>query len=128
MEAPPANPATEQQIKWMRQQAAERVAELKQQITIIQQQSLKTMQETIQAIFRAQAGNPGMPMPGMPVPGVPMPGAPGMDPEPQPPVVPPMGPAQQQQIDDAIAAAMQQAMDQTQQAIDALLGDEALAG
>jgi len=64
----------------------------------------------------------------MPVPGVPMPGAPGMDPEPQPPVVPPMGPAQQQQIDDAIAAAMQQAMDQTQQAIDALLGDEALAG
>jgi len=113
--APPANPATEQQIKWMRQQAAERVAELKQQITIIQQQSLKTMQETIQAVFRAQSG--------MPVPGVP-----GAIPEPQVPVVPPMGPAQQQQIDDAIAAAMQQAMDQTQQAIDALLGAEALPG
>jgi len=114
MEAPPANLATEQQIKWMRQQAAERVAELKQQITIIQQQSLKAMQETIQAVFRAQSG--------MPVPGVP-----GAIPEPQVPV-PPMSPVQQQQIDDAIAAAMQQAMDQTQQAIDALLGDEALAG
>lgn len=117
MEAPPANPATEQQIKWMRQQAAERVAELKQQITIIQQQSLKTMQETIHAIFGAQVGDPGMPMPGVP----------GAIPEPQVPV-PPASPTQQQQIDDAIAAAMQQAMDQTQQAIDALLGDEALAG
>lgn len=45
----------ENQLQQIRQVVAKQVAELKQQIQLIQQQSLKTMQDTIDTVFKAQA-------------------------------------------------------------------------
>lgn len=56
---PGTNPAAtaENQLQQVRQAVAKQVAELKQQIQLIQQQSLKTMQDTIDAVFKTQASD-----------------------------------------------------------------------
>ncbi|MET0395117.1 MAG: hypothetical protein ABW019_18365 [Chitinophagaceae bacterium] len=53
----PATGDSNSQVQQVRQTVAKQVAELKQQISLIQQQSLKTMQETIDSVFRSQVSD-----------------------------------------------------------------------
>jgi len=107
----PAQPAAapgNQQVRQVQQTIAKQVAELKQQIGLIQQQSLKTMLDTIDSVFSAPVGSAGIPAPSPSMP----------HPEPQPPQPPvPVDPSMQQ-VNDAVNAAIDQANQEMEQAID----------
>lgn len=53
----PAPPADSSQVQQIRQTVMKQVAELKQQIQLIQQQSLRTMQDTIDSVFRTNTAD-----------------------------------------------------------------------
>lgn len=53
---PPSGAQAEYQLQQIRTSLKKQIEELKNQIALIQQQSLKTMQETIDAVFKAQTG------------------------------------------------------------------------
>ena len=116
---PPQTPGNVNQINQIRKQIQQEIAELKQQIGLIQQQSLKVLQQTIDQVFHTQVGTiPNQQIPNM---------QPPVNTVPPPPFTPntghdeiPIDIAAMQAAQQSVEAAMQSAQQSVEAAEKAL--------